>query len=623
MQSCRVGVGLKFPQEFIEKVREAANLVDVIGSFTQLKGRGSQYMGLCPFPDHVEGTPSFSVSEDRQLYHCFGCKKSGNVFTFLQDFQGLSFPQAVEQLAKRYSIELPVIDEEKNRVWQEKKTEREAALELNRTAAVFFHKNLMTLPRSHPVWQYLAKRGLTEELARLFRLGFAPDSWEELAQHLSRQKFSLEKAERLGLLRRRKTGSGYFDFFRNRLIFPVLSQTREVLGFGGRSLTPDNQPKYLNSPETVVFHKGRTVYGLQESARHIRSERRVIVVEGYMDLLAMWRAGIRSVVATLGTALTSEHAHLFKKFGDEVVVLFDGDTAGQEAMERSLAVLLQEDLLPKGVFLPEGLDPDDFLNQKGAEALTSAVEKAADLFEVTLESWLRGYRASPSEKLQILEKTAALWPSIQRTSLKDLYQSQLARQLGESPEWIRMALREALEKPQKGTARPGKSTSYAKELPDSGPQGVSAVKSRVFDVSKAPKAELLILSLALKSRKLLEFAAENQIFRELSHPELRQLMEGLLEKSRQKPEEFDKLGALLVSQINPPSAVMAYAEYSRGDLSDTEELQLMKDCCSRVHFRYLRNQARQLIHQVKDNPEPEKLEQIMNIHKGRLSLKSH
>lgn len=619
------GVGLKFPQEFIDKVREASNLVDVIGAHTQLKGRGSQHMGLCPFPDHAESTPSFSVSEDRQLYHCFGCKKSGNVFTFLQDFQGLNFPQAVEYLAKKYSIPLPELslDKAQSRAWQERKTEREACLQLNRAAAMFFHKTLLAQPKDHLVWKYLEQRGITEELAVKFRLGLAPAGWESLAQFLSSQKLSLQRAERLGLVRRRKTGRGYFDFFRNRLIFPVLSQTRDVLAFGGRSLTADNPPKYLNSPETLVFHKGRTVYGLQESARHIRAEKRIVVVEGYMDLLAMWRAGIKPVVATLGTALTPEHAQLFKKFGDDVVLVFDGDMAGQEAMERSLAVLLEGDLLPKGVVLPEGQDPDDYLSQRGAEALSEAVERAEDLFEVTLQGWMKDYRSSPSEKLRILEKAAQVWPSIQRSSLRDLYLSALSRQLGESSDWVLKALREAFGRAQKGTARPEKSTPLAKKLPENATSGVLREERAVVDVSAAPREELLIFSLGLKSRRLLEIAQDNQVVDQFSHAGLREVFRGVLEKSRQKPEEFDKLGALLASQIDPSSAIMAYAEYSRGDLSDSEELQLMKDCCSRVHFRFLRNQARQLAHQVKDNPEPEKLEQIMNIHKGRLSLKDH
>jgi DNA primase len=616
-------VGLKFSQEFIEKVREAANIVDVIGQFTELKGRGSQYMGLCPFPDHTEGTPSFSVSEDRQLYHCFGCKKSGNVFTFLQDFQGLNFPQAVEQLAKRYSIELPQQEHESSKEWQEKKSEKEACLELNKLAAIFYHKTLMSLSRDHAVWKYLERRGLSEEIILQFRLGFAPDNWDELAQLIRRKNLSVDRAERLGLLRKRKTGSGYFDFFRNRLIFPVFSQTRDVLGFGGRSLTSDNQPKYLNSPETAVFHKGRTVYGLQESARFIRAERKVIVVEGYMDLMALWRAEIKPVVATLGTALTSDHAQLFKKFGDEVVLLFDGDEAGQEAMARSLAILFEADLLPKAVVLPEGLDPDDFLNARGAEALRDLVEKAEDLMECVLRGWMKDFRSSPSEKLQIMEKAAQVWPSIQRASLRDLYTSLLSSQLGESSEWVKTALKEALRKTQKGTVRAEKSTPIAKKLPETAPTPVSTQEPRVFQLKGAPKEELLIFSLSLKSPRLLEIVEEYQVVEKLSHPELRRLMTGILEKSRQKPEEFDKLGALLVSQIDPPSAVMAHAQYSQGELSDSEELQLMKDCCSRVQSRYLRDQARQLARQMKDHPEREKLEQIMNIHKGRLSLKGN
>jgi len=268
-------------------------------------------MGLCPFPDHNEKTGSFSVREDLQVYYCFGCKKSGTIYRFIEEMQGLSFPEVVQMLAHRAGIEIPkdesgfqVSDKYLQKVNQLKK--------VNKLAADYFHKQLCSLKPDDYRQRYVVQRSITPDIIKRFGIGLAHDSWDELTREFQKLKAPTGLAEELGLIKKKKQ-KGYYDAFRNRLMFPIFSLTGDCLGFGGRTLGSD-KAKYLNSPESNLFHKGKILYGLYETAKHIRSEDRAIVVEGYMDCLALYQAGIKNVVAVLGTALTEDHAKLLRRF---------------------------------------------------------------------------------------------------------------------------------------------------------------------------------------------------------------------------------------------------------------------------------------------------------------------
>ncbi len=330
---------IKFTPEFIERVAEANNIVDLISQQTQLKSAGGGLMGRCPFPDHKEKTPSFSVSETKQVYHCFGCHKSGNIFSFLRDFQGLSFPEAVEFLADRAGISLPKPTGESVEI-DKAMQRRKQLLAANKWALIFFREQLKQQASDHPVKKYIQKRGLLPETLETFQMGYAPADWDGLVNFLTSKGISMEIAEEARLVKARTQGkTGYFDLFRDRLIFPILNNQGEPVAFGGR-IIESGEPKYLNSPETPVFVKGKILYGLFQTARYIRSEDAVLIVEGYMDLISLYQVGIRNVVATMGTALTPDHGRFLKRLTKNVVVLFDGDSAGQEAAERSLPLLL-------------------------------------------------------------------------------------------------------------------------------------------------------------------------------------------------------------------------------------------------------------------------------------------
>ncbi|MCB0367681.1 MAG: DNA primase, partial [Bdellovibrionales bacterium] len=288
---------MRFSQDFIEKVRDANNLVDLVSRYTQLNRAGGRFTGLCPFPDHREKTPSFSVNDTQQLYYCFGCKKGGNIFKFVESMMGMNFPESVEWLARQAGIPVPQEMYQRSEKVVAHEKERKLMADINEFAAKVFESELSRSAESSPVREYLRRRGLTAEIIKTFRLGYAPNEWEKLSQLLKARKAPLAVAEKLGLVRERSQGrSGFYDLFRERLMFPIFAIDGRCIGFGGRVIG-DGEPKYLNSPESALFHKGQILYGLSETAKFIRAEDSVIVVEGYMDLLALYQAGIKNVVA--------------------------------------------------------------------------------------------------------------------------------------------------------------------------------------------------------------------------------------------------------------------------------------------------------------------------------------
>src|SRR5437868_3538682 len=432
---------MKFSPEFIEKVRDANNLVDIISQYTQLKPTGSGLMGRCPFPDHQEKTPSFSLSETKQVYHCFGCHKKGNIFTFLQNYQGMSFPEAIEYLANRASIAMPEKNSSEANEYQDRQQERKKLLaRVNKLANYYFIEQLKRQPVDHPVKKYIVKRGLSPDVLETFQIGYSTPEWDGLVKYLESKKVPMDLIEEARLAKARAGGkTGHFDLFRDRLMFPILNPMGEAVAFGGR-IIDQGEPKYLNSPETPVFVKGRILYGLAQTARYIRTEDQAIIVEGYMDLVALYQAGIRNAAATMGTALTPDHGKLLKRMTKNVVVLFDGDSAGQEAAERSLPILLSADVHPKGLTLPDGMDPDDYVKAKGAEALKDLMTKAPDLFVLILQRWMEDYRGEASQKVKLCDQLKPILEVVPDSRLKDLYVQEAARRMSVPANWLKEAL---------------------------------------------------------------------------------------------------------------------------------------------------------------------------------------
>lgn len=617
---------MKFSPEFIERVAEANNLVDIISQYTQLKQSGSGLMGRCPFPDHQEKTPSFSVSELKQVYHCFGCHKKGNIFTFLQQYNGMNFPEAVEYLAQRASIPMPQpesfsVNSARDRELEKKKL----LLKINKLAAQYFSEQLQQAPANHPVQLYLKKRGLSDETIRTFQIGYASPDWDGLEKYLAQRGISLEAAEEAKLLRARSQGkSGYYDLFRDRLMFPISNPMGEPVAFGGRILE-QGEPKYLNSPESLVFSKGRILYGLSQTARYIRTEDRALIVEGYMDLVSLYQAGIRNAVATMGTALTAEHGKLLKRMTRNVVALFDGDAAGIEAAERSLPILLAADLYPKGLTLPDKMDPDDYVKAYGANALQAELEKAPDLFKIVLERWLEGYRGEASHKVQISDKLKPLLSAIPDPRLRDLYVSEAANRLGVTIPWLRQAVGLASAGPMSMRSTTLHRTGYLppEEKSQSVSSNIEPKSEEVLKISlkNAAKVEIILLTLVLKSRANFDLFLEREMIHFIHHEGVRSILSKASEVYRQDLNKFDKLTSLLVNEVDQPELLFANEAAKSDDNYDQEiESKMLNDCFKRVRDNFLKEQSRQLTKELKSELTTEKLEQIMNIQRNRISL---
>lgn len=387
-------------ENFLKELLLRADIIEVLSDYITLKRRGKNYVALCPF--HYEKKPSFTVSPDRGLYYCFGCGKGGNVIKFLQDHRGMDFKEAVIELAERYRIEVPpnfLSPEAKS-----KKEEKSRIFEINEEAARHWAKNLYSAEGA-PALEHLKSRGLNEVEIKLWKLGYARKTENSLLNYLLSKGFKEEEILKAGLIT--KYDSSAKDLFRDRIIFPVMDEKNRILGFAGRSLHGE-EPKYLNSPETPVYKKTWTLFGINKAWEEIKREGFAIVVEGYMDVIGMHKNGIKNVVATCGTALTEQHLRILKKLTEKIVLMFDGDEGGKNAMFRSIETFLKVDLIPFCVFLPDGYDPDDFVKEKGKEAVTSILSSPKDLIEVFIEEKAKDIRDIRTKRRRIEEVLSIL-----------------------------------------------------------------------------------------------------------------------------------------------------------------------------------------------------------------------
>ncbi|WP_417912619.1 DNA primase [Candidatus Electronema sp. TJ] len=415
-------------EETRERVREAADIVQVIGEHVQLRRAGANYTGLCPF--HGEKTPSFSVNPQRQHYKCFGCGESGDVFSFLMKHQNLSYVDALKELAKRHQISLPEL--KLNEAEQERRQRRELLYAINTKAARLCHEHLTTSPDAEAARQYLQRRGVPQTFIIQYQLGFAPDSWDFISTRLA-AKFSPEMLEQAGLIVRRNSGKGFYDRFRARLLFPILDHSGRVCAFGGRVLG-DGQPKYMNSPESPVFEKGRLLFGLHQHREAIRQSRRAVIVEGNFDLLLLDVHGISNTVAPLGTSLTKEHVRALRGLCAEAVLLFDGDAAGLRAARRAVPIFLAEGLEAKAALLPAGHDPDSFVREHGADAVRQLLDKADPLPEFIYDALAKEHGYTLAGKSKIMAELAELVKLVVDPAQRELMAAHFAGKLGVSAE---------------------------------------------------------------------------------------------------------------------------------------------------------------------------------------------
>lgn len=481
---------MSVPTEMIAEIEARTNIVDVIGRHVSLKPAGASFKGLCPF--HSEKTPSFFVNPDKGFFHCFGCGVGGGVINFMKRVEGISFTEALEILAAEAGVSLGSNrsqEGESARLYQE----REKLYDLNRKTAEYYH-DLLGSAAAAAARDFLSARGVEEESSRNFGLGYAADSWDALLNYLRSLGFSDELIAQGGLIIERKSGKGYYDRFRNRLIFPIIDGRDRTIGFGGRLLGDEgeNMPKYVNSPETPIYSKRNSLYGLNLGHKSIVASGQAVIVEGYMDLISLYQRGVTNVVASSGTSLTEGQAEAIRRYAQEVVILYDSDAAGSAATSKGLDVLVGKGLSVRVAFLPPGHDPDSFIREEGSEALLERLQNGLDLFDYRLRNALESHDISTTEGKKKLSD------DIIANLLKFKNDVQIEDYIGKTQELLRKtsayldeaALRSEIRKTRRRSARGG-----GKEEKE------AVVREKIVD--GAFKAERVLVGLMLKDTQFI------------------------------------------------------------------------------------------------------------------------
>jgi len=562
-----------FSDDIINRVRDSADIVDLISGYVSLRKTGKNHVGLCPF--HAEKTPSFSVNPDKQIFHCFGCGVGGDVFKFLELQEGLNFPEAVKSLAGKAGITLPA----ETRARQDKKTEdeRAALLAVTADAADYFRKELEGSAGS-AARAYLAKRGVSDQLIHDFALGFARPEWDGLLRHLRQKGHAQGLMEKAGLVVKRSEGDGWYDRFRGRIIFPIRDISGNVIAFGGRVMD-DSLPKYLNSPETPLYSKSNVLYLLDKARDPARKQGYFIIVEGYLDALACHQFGARNAVATLGTALTEGHMKLMRRFAQNLVLIFDPDPAGVKAALRSLDLFVASGMKVNVVSLPDGDDPDTFLNKNGYEAFASCLKRSEKFMDFVLGQVVQGGRAaSIDEKVdqagEMLRVIARLPSGIER----DYYLKKTAEMLDLDEGVLRREmpreLRRTAPSPSKG-------------------QAAGTMRSR------RPKAEETLVHLMLKDEGIAKGLLEQIRPEDFTDPLYRRAMERIFEvlraggtlESRELMQEGDE-------ELN-----RLFSYYAVLEMVDEDPARSCRDCVELLRQQDPEKQMKQIVKALKEAEE--------------------
>jgi DNA primase len=468
-------------KDIIQTIKDRADIVQIVGEKVRLIPAGHQFKGLCPF--HAEKTPSFTVNPQRGFYHCFGCGAGGSAIDFVMAYERLPFAEAATLMAERLGIALPKSGAAPGAA---------RSLEALEAARLFYRHNLVQRPEGEAARRYLLERNFGEEMWEAFSLGYALEQWQGWTDTASKQGFKSDDLIAAGLARTGKTGRPY-DLLRDRIVFPIRDERGRVIAFGGRVIRADDEPKYLNTPETRHYHKSRVLFGLSQGAEAIRKRKRAILVEGYLDVLRLHERGFQEAVATCGTALTAEHLELLGRHTNKVLLVFDGDEAGMRAALRGAGLFLNGGIEARAVTLPDQLDPDDFLVRHGADAFTKHLERATPILEYLVQQTLAKHGGSIEGRQRALSELAPLIGQIGKESARDLTVRHLADLAGVRPEAI-LAL---VPRQQPGRAGPAESVAEANRAAAQSTAGLAPRESR---------HERMLLHVLLTERKLLASA---------------------------------------------------------------------------------------------------------------------
>src|SRR6266849_2060265 len=491
------------PPATLEQIRAANDIVDVIGSALPLKRAGANFVALCPF--HKEKSPSFNVNPHRQIFHCFGCHKGGDVFTFVKEYENLDFPEAVRRLAERARIPL---EYEKNPGEQQSRHIKEKLLQIHEQITQRWQNALAGEAAGQVARDYLARRGVSLEAQKLFRLGAAPEAWDDTVNWARNKGHELALVEKAGLIIRKEGTENYYDRFRGRLIFPICDEQGRVIGFSGRILSGDEKTaKYVNSPETPIFTKGKVFFGLDKSKRAILDAGFAVVCEGQLDLIACYMAGARNVVAPQGTAFTRDHARVLKRYVDEVVLCFDSDEAGQNAAARALDSFLESGLAIRVAAVPAPHDPDSYIREFGGPAFAQLIERAEGFFDFHLNRLCAtNALATDKGRLAVVKSMAEAVLKTGSPLLADTYAQKTAQRLGVATESVRAEF--------KRTSRP--KTFAAEAGPEEG--------SEAPELSRPSEPEFWLVKFLLLSDDSVEWLSRHLDLRWLQHAAVKQIV---------------------------------------------------------------------------------------------------
>ena len=418
------------PEDKVLEIKHAADILEVVSESVLLKKTGKNYVGLCPF--HSEKTPSFTVSPQKQIFYCFGCAAGGNVFSFIMKRDGISFPEAARILSRQYGIDVPDQKISMSKEQKRLRNEREILYAVNRQAMDFFHNKLLSVPSGKQAMLYLNKRGISQETIKMFRLGYAPEGWNNIHNFFQKKKIAFSIVEKAGLIVKRENKDGFYDRFRNRIIFPIFNVNKHVIGFGGRVLN-DKLPKYLNSPETPIYNKSSCLYGLHRARQKCRETETVYIVEGYFDLLALHQNGIQNSVATLGTSITTDHVDIIRNVigkDGRVVLVFDSDDAGIKAALRSLGIFMNSEVDANIMSLPSGHDPDSYLFEFGYDSFLDIANSAKSLISFLMDALIEKYGLTVEGKIRVISEMRETLASIDDRVARSLYIKELAERVG-------------------------------------------------------------------------------------------------------------------------------------------------------------------------------------------------
>ena len=576
---------MQISEEILEKIKSQNDIVDVISERVRLKKAGRNFTGLCPF--HNEKTPSFSVSQEKQIFKCFGCGEAGNVISFVMKDKNLSFIEAVKYLAARANIPLEFGNGPRSKSAQKK----DLLYKVNVEAAKFFFSNLMNNQNAK---EYFLNRGIKEETIKKFGLGFANDSWNSLMFYLRKKGINDTLLEEAGLISVNKEKGSKYDRFRNRVIFPVFDYQGRVIGFGGRVLD-DSKPKYLNSPETLVFQKGTNLYGLNFALKHNMSERYFVIVEGYMDLISLHQYGITNVVASLGTALTINQARLLKRYADKVIISYDADMAGQMATLRGLEILRTAGFDVRVLNIPQGKDPDEYVRSNGKEAFLKLINSAEPLIDYRMKKAEEGIDFKNSQSLILYAKRIMEIISDLDPVEKDVYIKKASENTGIKEQTLYDILKSRMKDNRENNFRNNKEED----------------RSKLYVEPGFLKAERAILKIMLENKEYLQYIEERiseNDFILLEHKEIFTII--ILAKG----ENINNIDSFIESKLNNTKSIGELVKIREENIFFANDVKVqINDFINEIHSYKLKQRIDQLRKEQKELENQGKIEESIKL----------